>query len=148
MKRVRFLKRAAAKLKASAGESLAEVLVSMLIAALALTMLASVIASTAKIITQNKAKMSSYYSGNEKIALQDTSAYDGRVDFHLVERISGSTSFTTGDSKYLIGSGSDSVQYYINYELGGRAAVVAYRVNAGSTSANSDSISESGGVMP
>lgn len=54
----------AAKLKSSAGESLAEVLLSLLIAALAMAMLASVISTTANIITRNKIAVAEYYSAN------------------------------------------------------------------------------------
>lgn len=55
------------KLKGKAGESLAEVLISLLIAALALTMLASVISSAARMITQSKKTMRDYYAANGEL---------------------------------------------------------------------------------
>ena len=55
------------KLKGNEGESLAEVLIALLIAALALTMLASVISSAARIITQSKKTMSDYYAANGEL---------------------------------------------------------------------------------
>ncbi len=64
MKRIKKL---AAKLKSNAGESLAEVLVSLLIAALAMTMLASAISSTARIVTSSKAAASEYYEKAEEL---------------------------------------------------------------------------------
>jgi len=53
------------KLKGNAGESLAEVLIALLIAALALTMLASVITTAARTITRSKQQMEAYYAANE-----------------------------------------------------------------------------------
>lgn len=63
----RLKKRITAKLKGNAGESLAEVLISLLIAALALTMLASVISTSAKIITKSKATMKDYYDASDEL---------------------------------------------------------------------------------
>jgi hypothetical protein len=63
----RLKKRIAAKLKGNAGESLAEVLISLLIAALALTMLASVISTSARIITKSKAMMKDYYDASDEL---------------------------------------------------------------------------------
>ena len=56
------------KLKCQAGESLGEVLIALLIAALAMTMLASVISSASRIITQSKSRMADYYSELNKLA--------------------------------------------------------------------------------
>ena len=63
-----------ARLRSKAGESLAEVLIALLIAALALTMLASVINTTARIIRQSKASMTAYYT--KESAFADTSEGD------------------------------------------------------------------------
>ena len=56
------------KLGGRKGETLAEVLIALLIAALALTMLASTIASSSKIILRSKDKMESYYDKNNEMA--------------------------------------------------------------------------------
>ena len=50
------------KLKSEAGESLGEVLIALLIAALALTMLASVITTASSIINRSKTAMDRYYA--------------------------------------------------------------------------------------
>ncbi len=71
------------KLKGNAGESLAEVLIALLIAALALTMLASVITTAAKTITQSKKQMDAYYAANEWLSAHakiDTGDLEGTVD--------------------------------------------------------------------
>lgn len=64
MKRI---KRLAAKLKSDAGESLAEVLISLLIAALAMTMLASAISSTVKVVNRSREATSAYYEEAEDL---------------------------------------------------------------------------------
>ncbi len=61
----------AAKLKNNAGESLAEVLIALLIAALALTMLASVISSAGNILTRSQKVLDEYYEANEALANQE-----------------------------------------------------------------------------
>ncbi len=66
------------KLKGNAGESIAEVLIALLIAALALTMLASVISAAAKMITESKEKVSQYYAANDNLTAHtpvDESSY-------------------------------------------------------------------------
>jgi len=63
-------KKMAARLQSNAGESLAEVLISLLIAALAMTMLAATISTASKIITSSKEKMGEYYTANDALAEQ------------------------------------------------------------------------------
>ena len=53
------------KLRSQAGESIAETLFALLIAALALVMLAGAITTSARIITQSRNKLDAYYSANE-----------------------------------------------------------------------------------
>jgi Tfp pilus assembly protein PilV len=60
-----------AKLKSQSGESLGEVLVALLIAALAMTMLASVITTTSRIIKQSKDDLKTYYDANDALAAQE-----------------------------------------------------------------------------
>lgn len=50
-----------AKLKSNSGESLAEVLIALLVSALALVMLASMISSSFSIIKSSRAKLKDYY---------------------------------------------------------------------------------------
>ncbi len=69
------------KLKGNAGESLAEVLIALLIAALALTMLASVINTTARIIRQSKASMTDYYT--KESALSNISSGDSSMTISI-----------------------------------------------------------------
>lgn len=57
----------AAKLKSNAGESIGEVLVALLIAALALTMLASVIYTSSRMINESKTMLGEYYTANQDL---------------------------------------------------------------------------------
>lgn len=57
------------KLRSQAGETIAEVLVSLLISALALTMLASMITATVSMVTRSKEKMKEYYENGEALEL-------------------------------------------------------------------------------
>lgn len=58
------------RLQSKAGESIAEVLVALLIAAVALMMLASMISSTVSIVNKSKIKMDDYYTNNTVLELQ------------------------------------------------------------------------------
>lgn len=58
------------RLKSESGESIAEVLVALLIAAIALMMLATMISSTVSIVNKSKIKMDEYYNNNIVLELQ------------------------------------------------------------------------------
>jgi len=63
------------KLHSQAGESIAEVLIAVLISALALTMLAGMISSTVRMVNAGKEKMNTYYAENADLEIQGPS-YD------------------------------------------------------------------------
>ncbi len=75
------------KLKSTAGESIAEVLIALLIAALALTMLASVISTSAKIITNSKTAMNAYYE--KRNALDAGTASTSEIKLQITKESSG-----------------------------------------------------------
>ncbi len=56
------------KLRSRSGETIAETLVGVLIAALALTMLAGAISASLNVITTSETKMNEYYGKNEDLA--------------------------------------------------------------------------------
>lgn len=58
------------KIKSQAGETIAEVLVALLVSSVALVMLASMISSTNSLVTRSKSKMKDYYDENEKLEEQ------------------------------------------------------------------------------
>jgi hypothetical protein len=73
--------RIVSKLKSTAGESLAEVLIALLIAALSMAMLATAISSTAKIVTQSKATMADYYNQNNELDAAATGGAAITIEF-------------------------------------------------------------------
>ena len=109
------------KLKGTAGESLAEVLIALLIAALALTMLASVITTAARIITQSKQKMSEYYTKNDTIALRSASGDDlGEWTVTVKDASDSSVNLVSGVS-------SIAVEYYVNDTLSNLPVVAFWK---------------------
>ena len=76
----RLKKKLTAKLKGNAGESLGEVLIALLIAALALVMLASVIDTSARIITRSKATMKDYYDASDELVQQQAKEEGSKID--------------------------------------------------------------------
>lgn len=67
------------KLRSRSGETLAETLVALLIAAVALVMLASMISSTTGIVTQSKETIETYYAANNTVAEQGGASTSGSV---------------------------------------------------------------------
>ena len=55
------------KLRSRAGETLAETLVALLVASIGLTMLASMINSSARLITKSRSVLRDYYAENNKL---------------------------------------------------------------------------------
>lgn len=121
------------KLKGNAGESLAEVLIALLIAALALTMLASVISSTAKMITQSKRKMSDYYTVNSELTTRSHDANNDLTDSgSLTMTVSCKTDDTYKPAKLVSQTESLGITYFANKVVsvresdGGSSSVVAF----------------------
>ena len=103
------------KLKGQSGETLTETLVALLIAALALTMLAGMISSTTRIVTQSKATMKAYYENNNPVAEQGIAGAPATITLDRDPK--GGTE----DSKEY------SVSVYRNVTLG-NTPVISYRV--------------------
>jgi Tfp pilus assembly protein PilV len=103
------------KLQSSAGEALAEVLVAILIAALALTMLASAITSTTKMVNQSKVKMEAYYAENDSMAIQDQEEAAGQLTVTLTE----------GETPRTLNGEAIKANYCMNTMVG-RTKVISY----------------------
>jgi len=109
-----MIKRIGKKLNTNAGESLAEVLVALLIAALALVMLASMITSSASIIQNSRKNIEAYYAANNALESKSGGAYT-----------TGSVS-TSVPLAY--GSGiTVNVSYYKNADVPGGKQVVSFK---------------------
>ncbi len=99
------------KLKGTAGESIAEVLIALLIAALALTMLASVISTAARTITRSKQQMDAYYAANEWLSAHASSDTDASWTVTVKD--------DSEQQVYLISESEDlTVNYQINDIVG------------------------------
>ena len=106
--------RIAGKLKSNSGESIAETLVAVLIAAFALLMLAGTINTASNLITSSKAKLKAYYEENNRLASGTAAVADEKNATVSMKETSGS-GITISD-----------VDVYENDELG-RKTVIAYR---------------------
>ena len=107
-------KRIIQKLRCNRGESLTETLVALLIAAIALVMLASMISSTARIVTQSKAKMTDFYKANETVSAQTGEGTSGTL--------------TIDDQSY-------GVTAYLNQSFS-NTPIASYRLNQNETEQN------------
>lgn len=103
------------KLRSKRGESLTEVLIALLISGIAMMMLASMIATTQRIVTKTKSSTKEYVGGNNKLVEKSSDALSGsgNVEFDLMDG-SGVYRLTrlTDKSKEDV-----PVQYYVNSAL-------------------------------
>ncbi len=111
------MKKIMIKLNSRTGESISETLISLLIAALALVMLAGAVSSSSDMIMKSKEKMNSYYSANE--------ASNGIVKMTKGTGSTGGIIIT--DSSSVISDQSYNIEYFKNEEFG-RTPVVAYNI--------------------
>lgn len=77
MKIQNLYSRIRAKLGSKSGESISETMVSVLISALALVMLAGAVSTASHVITESKDKLNSYYEKNEEIITMQTGGIPG-----------------------------------------------------------------------
>ena len=112
------MKRLAEKLKSGAGESISEVLVSLLISALSLMILAGMIGASTRIVRRSRSALDTYYSQTNALAARSGNAVGN-----------GTVTFTddTGRTLHLAGEDSISVTYYAA-SAGADGDVVAYQV--------------------
>ena len=106
------------KLRSNSGESIAETLVAVLIAALALLMLAGTINTASRLITRSKTALDAYYTENNKLSEHSSSNSSG-------------TSTVTVSSGAADGWISCTVDLYKNDKIGS-APVVAFSRHTGS----------------
>ena len=120
-----MMKKLKKKLNSRAGESIGETLLSLLIAALALVMLAGAISASSNVITSSRDKLEKYYTENEK-------------DTGVVKMTSSGTAADEGiaitdtitDSEGAISEQKYDVTYYKNGEFNTKT-VIAYAVSDG-----------------
>lgn len=107
------------KLKNRKGESIGEVLVSLLIAALALVMLASMITSSSRMIQASKVKIQEYYVANNALETRTgTTSGSGTIS---VKVGAASVKFNVNDTA------GPSVSYFKNAKAPSGTQVVSYK---------------------
>jgi len=82
---MRKLKSLLRKIRSQSGESIAEVLVSLLIAALAMLLLAGMINASSNLISKSRSKMQEYYEANNAIVQQSSSGTTGSATLTEVD---------------------------------------------------------------
>lgn len=110
------------KLCGSAGETIAETLIALLISALALVMLAGAIAATANMITTSDRKMGQYYENDSKLATHTTPT--GETDKKLNINITGTGTGGISEPR--------TASYYLNDAFANKP-VVAYKADVPTT---------------
>ncbi len=112
----KLLKQARTKLTGQGGESIGEVLIATLISAVALTMLASMLITSSRLISQSREKLESYYQKNNALVMQQS------TDTHTGTVIIDKGSDASTDDYYSV-----SVSYKTNkMDENGKTTVYAY----------------------
>lgn len=76
----RLIRKCVRRLKNGRGETITEVLVALLVSALALTMLAAMVAASTRMVNESRNKIDEYYqAGNGMAALSGSAAGTGRA---------------------------------------------------------------------
>lgn len=120
-----MLKKMKARLKSLSGESIAEVLVAVMLSAIGLTMLALMISATTRMVIRSKNITSDYVGSNNQLVEKGDTTFNGEVEVLFVDPVSGVGQYillTDESSKdYKI-----SVRYYINNNIG-NVSVTSYK---------------------
>lgn len=115
------------KLKSQGGETLAEVLIALLISALALTMLAGIISASGKIVLGSMDKMKTYLQAENQIVSYDAedpvSSAEGTITLHIKKNGADATYRLTEQNT---GTAVDIVFY--KSDVLGKIPVVSYKV--------------------
>ena len=104
------------KLRSQLGETIGETLVSLLIGALALTMLAGAVTTAGRLVKDSRNNLDSYYSQRDVLTEMSSS---GTVGDMILSDSSAGTSV----------SQSQKVELYYNSEQFGHSTVAAYKIS-------------------
>ncbi len=116
------------KLRGKRGESLTEVLIAVLISSIALVMLASMIATTQRIVTRTKASTEEYVTGNNKLVEKEETSKIGTGNVQFVAGVDKSSYYLTQLTDNT--AQNIPVQYYVNSALK-NVLVAAYEKGGG-----------------
>ena len=119
-----MVKKLKARLKSQSGESIAEVLVAVLLSAIGLTMLALMISATTRMVIRSKKITTDYVGSNNLLVEKGDTTLNGKVEVLFVDPISGEQHMRLTDESsedYKI-----PVCYYINDNIG-NVSVTSYK---------------------
>ena len=116
MKMKKTMRAMRAKLKSRAGESIAEVLVALLISSVAIVMLASMITTSARITNDSKKSYAEYYDANNALTVQDA----GGTAATAVLRDGSNAVYLEGDSDV-------SVSCFVNDKAPSGTPIISYK---------------------
>lgn len=120
MKRLKRISGAAMKkLRARAGETLAETLIAVLIAAVAVLMLAGMLSTSADMVHKSEAAFNDYYTANNALSTQSGTGATGKA---LLRD-------ENDNSVYLVGSADANVLFYVNNKAPNSTPVISYKYN-------------------
>ena len=122
------------RLREQRGESISEVLIAVLISAIALTMLATMISATTRLVLRSKSQTEEYVEKNNQLVEKGDSDRSGEVIVELVRsgstqkiRLTDDTNYGLDDENAVI-----PVQYYVNKNIG-KVSVTSYKIKGGTS---------------
>lgn len=116
---MKYIRKISTKLKNRKGETLTEVLVSLLIGTLALALLAAMIGSSTRIIRTSETSMVQYYEQNNRLEERASGDEDASG------KVSCSSESGTSTVRLSPGKDSVSVKCYVNQKAG-KSPVISY----------------------
>ena len=126
-----MVKQVKKKLKSYRGETIAEVLIALLISSIALVMLASMISATVNLVTKSKEKMKDYYKANSVLETMELTTAEGEDPIASIEElkitITGKESGESAESNLSIDLSEGELTCYKNTQLG--KPVYSYTLN-------------------
>ena len=114
------------KLRSRRGDSIAEVLIALLISVVALVMLAGMITSSTRLIQRSKDAMEQYDAANNALSAMTANAPTANDTFTVSSKTLSVADAVTNDSVKLTEAGVISVKVYENTAYGGDK-VIAYK---------------------
>ena len=111
-----MMKKIRNKLKSTAGETIAEVLIALLISSLALVMLAAMINASSNMILKTQKTMNSYYEGFETLAKQSDTGNSGTIKLVMAPKAGDSSQELT----FYADSGTNADFYANPVNIGGK----------------------------
>lgn len=117
-----MVKQVKKKLRENKGETIAEVLIALLISSIALVMLASMISATVNLVTKSKEKMKDYYKANSVLETMELTTVEGEdpiaISEDLAITITGQESGESAEANLSITIPSEKLSCYKNTQLG------------------------------